>query len=126
MRVTAFRVGTGDEQAEVIVSRMHKGMFGSIPDNMNRWRGQVGDEPVDKPEPDGVEQIPMSQHEALLLTFKVRRDGPKPVRELLVVMNQEGTDFWFIKMFGPESVVSKQQDALKQFLNSMHFEPEAQ
>lgn len=126
MRVTSFRIGSGDEQAEVIVSRMHKGMFGSIPDNMNRWRGQVGDEPVDKPEPDGVEQIPMSDHEALLMTFKGAPDGPKPVRELLIAMDQEGTDFWFIKMLGPESVVSKQQDALKQFLNSMHFEPEAQ
>lgn len=126
MRVTSFRVGSGDEQAEVIVSRMHKGMFGSIPDNMNRWRGQVGYEPVDKPEPDGVEQIQMAGHEALLMTFKGAPDGPKPVRELLIAMDQEGTDFWFIKMLGPESLVARQQDAFKQFLNSMHFEPEAQ
>lgn len=126
MRVTSFRVGSGDEQAEVIVSRMHKGMFGSIPDNINRWRGQVGLDPTDKPEPDGVEQIPVADHQALMLNFKGPPDGPKPVRELLVAMDQEGTDFWFIKMLGPESVVAKQQDALKQFLNSMHFEPEAQ
>jgi hypothetical protein len=126
MRVTSFRIGSGEEQAEVIVSRMHKGMFGSIPDNMNRWRGQVGDEPVDRPEPDGVEQIPMADHEALMLTFKGAPNGPKPVRELLVAMDQEGADFWFIKMLGPESVVTRHQDALKQLLNSMHFEPEAQ
>lgn len=126
MRVTSFRIGAGEQQAEVIVSRMRRGSFGSIPDNMNRWRGQVGLEPADKPEPDAVDQVPAGEHDALLLTFKGPADGSKPPRELLVAMRQEGSDYWFIKLLGPESIVSKQNDALKQFLNSMQFEPEAQ
>lgn len=126
MRVTSFRVGSGDQQAEVIVSRIPRGSFGSIPDNMNRWRGQVGLDRSERPEPDGVEQVPAGEHDALLLTFKGTPDGAKPARELLVAMRQQGSDYWFIKMLGPESLVSQQQDALKQFLNSMQFEPEAQ
>lgn len=124
MRVTAFRVGNNDQHTEVIVSKIPIGGFGSIPDNLNRWRGQVGLEPVDRPEPDTKEPVTLGGHGALLLSFKGPASGATPARTALIAMDQEGRDLWFIKLLGPDSVVARQQDAFKQFLGSLQFEPE--
>jgi hypothetical protein len=125
MRVTAFRINSDNQQGEVIVSRIPQGSFGSIPDNINRWRGQVGLEPVDRPEPDEHEQVQVAGHKALLVTFNGPADGPTPARQSLIVIDQEGADFWFIKVLGPKTLVAKQHNALKQFLDSLQFEPES-
>lgn len=124
MRVTSFRVGNNDQHTEVIVSKIPIGGFGSIPDNLNRWRGQVGLEPVDRPEPDTKEPVTLGGHGALLLSFKGPASGATPARTALIAMDQEGHDLWFIKLLGPDSVVARQQDAFKQFLGSLQFEPE--
>lgn len=125
MRVTSFRIGARDEQAEVIVSRMTRGQMGSFTDNINRWRDQVGLDPIASLSPGLLQPIDVAGHGALVLSFTGPKDGATAAKEVTVVISIEGRDFWFVKMLGPESVVSKQQDALKQFLSSMHFEPEA-
>ncbi|HSU69177.1 MAG TPA: hypothetical protein VLJ39_19995 [Tepidisphaeraceae bacterium] len=125
MRVTSFRVGPEDQHTEVIVSKIPIGGFGSIPDNLNRWRGQVGLPPVDRPDPDTKQEINVAGHGAIMMAFKGPAEGPTPARTALVAMDQEGREFWFIKMLGPDSVVSKQQDNFKQFLDSLQFEPES-
>jgi hypothetical protein len=125
MRVTSFRVGSADEHTEVIVSKIPAGGFGSIPDNLNRWRGQVGLSPVARPEPDSNESVSIGGHDSIMFSFKGTAAGSAPARTLTIVMDQEGGDYWFIKMLGPDTVVAKQIDALKQFVGSMKFEPEA-
>jgi len=119
MRVTSFRVGTGNDTAEVIVSRIPQGGAGAFQDNINRWRGQAGLEPVAEQQPGQFQQITVAGHPALFLNFA----GPE--KQLLVSMDVEGSDFWFVKMLGPKAVVSAQQDAFRQFLASMQFVPES-
>jgi hypothetical protein len=119
MRVTSFRVGTGTETAEVIVSRIPQGGAGSFQDNINRWRGQAGLEPTAEPKPGQFQQINVAGHPALFLSFT----GPE--KQVLVSMDVEGSEFWFVKMLGPKAVVSAQQDAFRQFLASMQFVPES-
>jgi hypothetical protein len=119
MRVTSFRVGTGAETAEVIVSRIPQGGAGSFQDNINRWRGQAGLEPTTEQKPGEMQSVNVAGHQALFLTF----NGPE--KQLLVSMDVEGSEFWFVKLLGPKSVVAAQQDAFRQFLASMQFVPES-
>ena len=118
MRVTSFRVGTGGETAEVIVSRIPQDNVGPFVDNINRWRGQVGLDPITEVKPGEFKKTVVAAHEALLLTYT----GPQ--KQMLVALDVEGSDYWFVKLLGPTSVVSRQQDAFNQFLVSMQFVPE--
>jgi hypothetical protein len=125
MRVTSFRVGSGAEQAEVIVSRIGQGQTGSFVDNINRWRGQVGLEPVAEQKFGELKPITMAGHQALFLPLTGPSQADQPAKQILVAIDIEGKDFWFVKMLGPESVVSSQQAAFQQFLDSFKFEPES-
>jgi hypothetical protein len=122
MRVTSFRVGAGAQAAEVILSRIPQSNAGSFLDNINRWRGQVGLEPIADQKPGDMQTVNVAGHEALFLSYT----GPQSAstKQLMVAMDLEGPDFWFVKMVGPESVVSAQKDAFRQFLASMQFVPE--
>jgi len=123
MRVTAFRTGSGAESAEVIVTRIRQGQAGSFLDNINRWRGQVGLEPIAQQKTGEMKTVTVAGHEALLLSYT----GPQPTspKQLVVSVDIEGGDYWFVKMLGPPSVVTAQQDAFRQFLASMQFVPES-
>jgi hypothetical protein len=122
MRVTSFRVGSGPESAEVIVSRIPQDNAGSFLDNINRWRGQVGLEPVADQKPGDMKTVIVAGHQALFLSFA--GPGAAGDKQIIVSMDLEGPDFWFVKMLGPASIVSAQQDAFRQFLASMQFVPE--
>jgi hypothetical protein len=125
MRVTSFRVGSGDQQAEVVVSRIPQQGIGNLPDNINRWRGQVGLEPIEGGKAAGFHPITIAGEPGMMLDLTGPGASDQPAKELLVALTVQGSDFWFFKLLGPESVVSKQQDAFKQFLGSLQFEPES-
>lgn len=125
MRVTSFRVGSGDQTAEVIVSRIPQGQSGSLVDNVNRWRGQVGLGAVASAKEAGFQFVPVAGHEGMFLSYTGAKTGAAPAKQLLVAMTIQGTDDWYIKMLGPEPVVSAQVDAFKQFVSSLQFTPES-
>jgi hypothetical protein len=125
MRVTSFHIGSGAEQAEVIVSRIPQAGIGSLPDNINRWRGQVGLDPIEGGKDAGFHPIAIAGQPGLMLDFTGPKAGDQPAKELLVALTIRGADGWFFKLLGPESVVARQQDAFKQFLGSLQFEPES-
>lgn len=125
MRVTSFHLGSGDQQAEVIVSRIPQDQIGSFTANINRWRGQVGLEPVASEKNAGFHPVSIGGQPGLLLDLTGPKAGDQPAKELLVGLTIRGADGWFFKLLGPESVVAKQQDAFKQFLGSLQFEPES-
>jgi hypothetical protein len=124
MRITSFRIGSEAGQAEVIVARVSQAQTGSFLDNINRWRGEVGLEPVAEQQPGVLEPSEVAGHPAIGITITGPAQGSQPPRQVKVAMDVEGPDFFFVKILGPEPIVSKQQDALKQFLASLKFEPE--
>lgn len=124
MRVTSFRVGSGGQTAEVIISRIRQGQSGSMIDNVNRWRMQVGLGPISDPKEAGFQYPEVAGRQGLFLSYT----GPKVdgvAKEVLVAMTVEGHDDWYVKMLGPESAVSAQTAAFKQFINSLQFTPES-
>ena len=124
MRVTSFRVGSGADSAEVVVSKIAQGQTGSFVDNINRWRGQVGLEPVADQKPGDMQPITMAGHQALLLSLTGPRQSDV-ARQILVAIDIEGRDFWFVKLLGAEKAVASQQDNFRQFLDSLQFEAES-
>lgn len=123
MRVTSFRVTANGQQAEVIVSRIQQGHSGSLVDNYNRWRGQVGLGPISDQAEAHSSSGMVGGLPAMFVTFA----GPKtdePAKEVMIAMTIVGGDDWFIKLIGPESLVSTQQSAFKQFVESLKFTPE--
>jgi hypothetical protein len=124
MRITSFRIGSEAGQAEVIVARVSQAQTGSFLDNINRWRGEVGLEPVAEQQPGVLEPSEVAGHPAIGITITGPAQGAQPPRQVKVAMDVEGPDFFFVKILGPQPIISKQQDALKQFLASLKFEPE--
>lgn len=125
MRVTSFRVGSGEQSAEVIVSRIPQGRSGSLVDNVNRWRGQVGLAPVSSTKEAGLQFVQVAGHEGMFLAYTGPKSDAGPSKQLLVAMTIQGGDDWYVKMLGPERVVSAQADAFKQFVSSLQFTPES-
>lgn len=124
-RVTSFRVGSGDATAELLVSRIPQQGIGSLLGNINRWREQVGLEPVTTDKDAGFRPVNVAGQPALFLSLVgPNADGKEP-KQILVALTIRGADGWFFKMLGPESVVAPQQDAFRQFLDSLQFEPES-
>ena len=122
MRVISFTVGSGDQTAEVVVSRIPADQIGPLPENINRWRGQVGLGPVQDPRSAGFEPATIGGQPGLMLD----NIGPQgdAQKQLVVVLTFKGSDGWFVKMLGPKSTVSVQKDAFQDFIHSLQFAPE--
>ena len=84
----------------------------------------MGLEPLTDPKPGDMQPITMAGHQALLLDLTGPKQGDATKR-ILVAIDIEGRHFWFVKMLGAEALVARQQDAFKQFLDSLQFEPES-
>lgn len=126
MRVTSYHIGSGADQAEVLVSRIPQQGIGSFTDNINRWRGQVGLGAMENEKDAGFQPIAIAGQPGLMLNLTgPKTAGDQPAKEMLVALTIRGADGWFFKLLGPASVVSRQQDAFKQYLESLQFEPES-
>lgn len=124
MRVTSFRVGNGPQQAEVVISRIPQGQSGSMLDNLNRWRGQVGLGPIANQSEGGMQFGQVGGQPGMFVSYTGPAAAGGQPKELLVAMTIVGRDDWFIKLLGPKATVTAQQDAFKQFVNSLQFTPE--
>ena len=97
---------------------------GSIKANLDRWKGQF--KTTTKPR---QEKLKIHGHNAHLLDLRgtyMDRRGPfgpaqprKGYRMLGVVMELEGRGLYFIKMYGPEATIDKNEDKLRVMLNNM-------
>jgi hypothetical protein len=123
MRVTSFRVTGNGQQAEAIVSRIQQGHSGSLVDNYNRWRGQVGLGPIREKGEAHSTSGNVAGLPAMFVTFVGPKTDEAP-KQVMVAMTIVGGDDWFIKLIGPESLVSTQQNEFKQFVESLKFTPE--
>jgi hypothetical protein len=122
MRTATFFVGTGNERAEVIVTRLRAGAFGSDVANLNRWRKDAG-----LPEIADASQQPSSKlkvdgdaAEATVYDFAGPGDEATAKRSFVASL-VKGADNWFVKMLGPARTVGPQRANFEQFVQSMQF-----
>lgn len=124
-RVLSFQIGAGEQKAEVVVTKMESQNFGSIADNINRWRGQVGLEPTNDLGIYKQERIALGQAEGVLFDVVGPESAGPQRKRLLAVLAVVENDVWFFKIIGPAAVVAEQRPAFETFLKSVRFTAQA-
>jgi hypothetical protein len=119
----AFAMGPGDQQpraAEMIVTRFAPGNTGTFLDNINRWRGQIGLEPIPDATSVKMRDVKVGQAgQAIEVEFE--NPASTPPKRTIVVIASAREDLWFFKLSGVADVVAQQREALDQFMKSIEF-----
>lgn len=124
-RMLAFTVNEGDKKADLIVTRFGAHGAGSMLDNVNRWRGQIGLPPVAD-----AKNLPMSdvtagkENPGILITLDNPGDDKTPAKRMAVAVTSVGPDLWFFKLTGPPETLDKEKANFDAFLKSLEFAPE--
>ena len=115
MRLATFIVGGGDLAASVIITKFPTGRFGPPELNMNRWRGEVGLDPVD--DASVVPHTPISIDGGS--GFTVELSGTD--KQLMVAQIAKGDTTYFFKLIGSSATVAQQKKAFSEFLQTVRF-----
>jgi hypothetical protein len=108
----SFRVSVGDQQAVITLTSAG----GNKLLNVNRWRGQVGLEPLDEDELNSTAQ----KVEVGSLTgnlYEMMSNG----RAILGVIVEDGGHMWFVKIMGDMQLVQRERDRFNGFLKSLQL-----
>ena len=92
------------------------GSGGGLLNNVNRWRGQVGLDPLASEDDVDSQTVVIAERDAAYL----RIDGSNG-KAMLIAMAPRDGQVWFFKLLGEQSVVAKQESAFKDFLASIEF-----
>lgn len=122
MRLASFKIkGDGGKTADVGVFPL-PGMAGRDIDNVNRWRGQVGLQPVSEADFAKLgDAIQISGQDARVYDLGGENPGSgDKSRILAAIVRREGVA-WFFKMTGDDLLVAGQKPAFVDFLKSLKF-----
>jgi hypothetical protein len=121
MSVAAFAIAAGDQRARMTVTPL-AGAAGGLVGNINRWRGQIGLEPVEPSQlGEIIRKIDVAGVEAQYVDL-VGPDGPNGSQRILGVVAITGGTSWFFKLTGPANLVGGQKDAFESFVRSVRFD----
>lgn len=103
----------GDAETSAYLTALGK-VQGTLTDNVNRWRRQMGLDPVDQAAVDALPRKPIFGNEAIFVdvagAFKSMAGGePKAGWRLLGLMFDAVDQYVFFKMVGPDATVSAQR-----------------
>ena len=117
MRVATFAAG----DAEVVISKFAADRFGGMLENINRWRTQVGLEPIDDAAKEESESIKVGDIEGKVFDFTgPEKDGVQ--KRTRVAMISRGADVWFFRLNGAAAAVEAQREEFDTFVMSIRFE----
>jgi hypothetical protein len=114
MRVSTLTVGAAPQQAEMIASKFPVNS-GTVLENFNRWRGQVGMPPLAREDQQPTRPFAVGGADGIFV------DLTGPQQRMLVAWVTRGGDWWFFKFTGPLAVVEKEQPSFESYLNSIQF-----
>jgi len=120
MRFATFRTSADPNAPEVIVSSF--GAFGTMLDNINRWRGMVGLEPIADEKQQPVERINVAGQDGALFDLTGPAKDGQPPKRLLIAMVPAGQTVWFFRMSGPADAVAAQKQNFGALLKSVKFQ----
>jgi hypothetical protein len=122
--ITAARFRSGEGEKEVVVTLTKlTGVGGGLVANVNRWRGQVGLEPLD--ENDALEELRPMKVDGLpghILDVTGPKVEGKVTQRVVVVVVPKGEETWYVRMGGPAGPVAEQKAAFDEFVKSIRFE----
>jgi len=121
-RVLTMFGGDALDSVEVIVTRLGGTSFGAILDNINRWRAQVGLQPVANENDQPKQPMQLAGNPAVFFDFSGPGNEQNPNQRMLLVMTMVNNDVWFFKMIGEQQVVGREKGKFDEFLKSVEFE----
>jgi hypothetical protein len=124
MRVATFHIADGAQKADVIVSMLPADQFGPPEANLNRWRGQVGLEPITDPSKVAHIAIKVGGADGFLFDFASPDPAAADAQQLVVAQVTKGSHTFFFKLLGPAKLVDKQKAHFDAFLQSIQFATE--
>jgi hypothetical protein len=112
--------GSNGAKAEVNVAQLN-GSGGGVLPNVNRWRGQIGLDPVDEI---GLTKVtttmPVAGGQATFVDM-TGKDMSGATLRLVAAIVPMGDQTWFYKLMGDEKVVADQKDAFTQFVQTAKY-----
>lgn len=115
MRIGSYLVPHGDQQGDLSVIRL-SGSAGGPLNNLNRWRGQLGLEPVAEGDPEAEGRITVSP--AGTFTWWSLVNGEPVNQGMLVGMLFAGDHSMFVKLTGSPELVGAAEEQFTGFLAS--------
>lgn len=107
--------GSQGRQADLSVTTFPGAVGGLLP-NINRWRNQLGLEPVTEETMEGLtETVIVNSEEATLVDLK------SDTRRMLVLILVIENDSWFFKFTGDLSLIDEQYPYFYNFIQSIRF-----
>lgn len=117
MLFAKFSIGSGDAKADVNISQLLKDGGGLVA-NANRWRGQLGLNPLDETE---LSKSVVTAGAASLVDFSgTSTQTGKPARLIGAMVPQNGQS-WFYKLMGAEKTVAAQKENFLKFVQSVRY-----
>jgi len=125
LRVASFAVSENNQTADVSVIPLN-GTAGGDPANVNRWRGQVGQPPLDESSlKSSAEPVQVGSQPADLYDIAGTSPGSGVAERILGVILHTDQSAWYFKMMGDAALVEKNKPAFIAFLKSVAFQPAA-
>ena len=112
--------GANGAKAEVNVARL-SGNGGGVLPNVNRWRGQIGLDPVDET---GLANVTTTMAVAggqATIVDMTGKDMSGESMRLVAAIVPVGDQTWFYKLMGDEKVVAGQKDAFTKFVQTARY-----
>jgi hypothetical protein len=122
MVLKSFSVaGEAGAKAEITISSL-LGTGGGLLLNVNRWRGQLGQGPIEAGQLDGLtETVATLDGTATLVDFMgVDAKTSQPSR-MVAAIAPHGEKTWFYKLMGNPKTVDGQKDSFVQFVKTVHY-----
>jgi len=118
MRYASFTVGGQNGETGEISVVVLGGEGGGDLQNVNRWRGQIGLEPVAD---DGLKAlvVPLKAKDGDILTVDMAGSEAR----LLAGWTRVDGKSWFFKLTGPDALVTVEKGRFTKFLESVQFHP---
>lgn len=117
-----FRIGDDDRAGSVTVTGL-KGDGGGLAANVNRWRAQVGLEPVaEKHALAAAQPVKVGGTAGHYLDLTGPEVTGRPTPRILAAVVKQGDHTWYFKLEGPSGLVAAQKSAFEGFLKSVRFE----
>ncbi|MBI1747874.1 MAG: hypothetical protein HYR55_15000 [Acidobacteria bacterium] len=116
MRAAAFKMVDGNQTIEITIVPL-SGSAGGLFQNVNRWRGQVGLDPIREDElTQQIKQIDIAGTRASYI------DLGGPEQRILAVVLVRNDQTWFFKLQGPADLVERQKAAFEAFVRSVKYD----
>lgn len=125
LRVASFEITENGKAADVSVIPLGA-MSGGDAANVNRWRGQVGQSPVDETElKKSAASVQIADKPADLYDTAGVSPGSGDEERIIGSILHTDDSTWYFKMMGDSALVEKNKAAFIAFLKSLQFQPAA-